>query len=124
MKPTIDISRRPIVVVTFHRTLTADDVVEHFREVTHTVRDLGRVGMVVDLSQAPFFSAAMRRLGSSEMRRAYAAVGSQIVGAAHVVDSATIRGMLTAVYWLAPPPFPSTVVADTESAFEWVRARL
>lgn len=38
--------------------------------------------------------------------------------------SALARGLLTAVFWVAPPPYPNDVVATTAEGFEWLALRL
>jgi hypothetical protein len=43
------------------------------------------------------------------------------LGSAIVIDSALIRGGLTALFWLAPPPYPQQVVATKLEAIEVVR---
>lgn len=66
------------------------------------------MAVVIDLTDAPMFSATMRKVGSTEMDALYRSVGHKITGVAHVVGSAAMRGALTAIHWVAPPPFESS----------------
>jgi hypothetical protein len=39
-----------------------------------------------------------------------------------VTPSAVVRGMLTAVFWVAPPPYESKVAASEAEGFTWLAA--
>jgi AraC-like DNA-binding protein len=124
MKPALDRSAAPLVVVTFYPTLTIEEARAHFQELGDAAEELGRIGVVVDLSNAPSVSPSLWRLGSQAMREVLGRCGERLVGVAHVVRSAPARAMLAAVQWLAPPPFPTLVTASSEDARSWVFARL
>jgi len=124
MKPTLDRSGAPLLVATFHPTITAAEVQAHFRELTDAVEELGRIGVVVDLTDPPGFTLPLGRVAGSEMRAAFPRIGDRVVGVAHVTPSAAARAMLAAVQWLAPPPFPTLVTSSEEEARSWVSERL
>lgn len=124
MKPVIDRTEAPLLRATFHADLTEEEASAHFREIGEIGAELSRVAVVVDLSRARFFSAKMRRHGAEEMRRLYERIGRKVVGVAHVIPSLPVRGALTVIHWLAPPPFPSIVTETHGPAIAWARARL
>lgn len=37
-----------------------------------------------------------------------------------VTPSAVVRGILTAVFWIAPPPYPYRVLATPQEGFQWL----
>jgi len=124
MKPTLDRSAAPMLVATFYPTITAAEVRAHFREIHEALEQLGRAGVVVDLSNPPGFLHSLVLLAGEEMRAAFQRGGDRLVGVAHVTPSAPARAMLAAVQWLAPPPFPTLVTSSYDEASSWVFARL
>jgi AraC-like DNA-binding protein len=124
MKPTLDRTAAPLLVVTFHPTLTVEEARAHFREIGDAVEAVGRAGVVVDLSEAPLFSRALHVVGAAEMRAVIERSGHRLVGVSHVVRSAPARAMLAAVQWLAPPPFPTLITASRDEATSWAFDRL
>ena len=40
-----------------------------------------------------------------------------------VVPSPTVRGVLTAIFWIEPPPVPHKIFGTTGEATTWARAR-
>lgn len=40
-----------------------------------------------------------------------------------VTPSAIVRGLLTAVFWVAPPPYENRVVATPDEGFRWLATR-
>lgn len=44
-------------------------------------------------------------------------------GYAFVTESTVARGILVAVFWLAPPPYPHTVESTALAGFKWLAAR-
>jgi len=124
MKPTLDRSAAPMLVATFYPTITTSEVKDHFRELREAVEELGRVGVMVDLSDPPGFTLQLGKAAGDEMRAAFPLIDNRIVGVAHVTLSARARATLAAVQWLAPPPFPSLVTSSREEARAWVLERL
>lgn len=46
------------------------------------------------------------------------------LGMAMVVPNSVIRGAFTAYFWIAPPSYPTKMVATAHDAFDWVTERL
>ncbi len=124
MKPLVDVSASPLIQVTFFEAITIEEGVAHFDEMAEVATREGPIAVVVDLTQASFFSANVRERAGREMQRLFARVGHSILGVAHVVPSLPVRGALTVIQWLAPPPFPSFIAISPTPALRWARARL
>lgn len=124
MKPTLDWSEAPLLLVKFYVTISAAEVRAHFGELERACDELGRIGVVVDLTEAPLYSPLLVRLAADEMKARYERVGSRFVGVAHVVPTALARALLASVHWLAPPPFPSLVTSSHAEARDWVMSHL
>jgi AraC-like DNA-binding protein len=124
MKPTLDWSEAPLLFATFYPTITTTEVGDHFRELERASFALGRLALVVDLTEAPLYSPSLARLAGEEMKTCHERVGDRIVAVAHLVPSALARALLASVQWLAPPPFPSLVTASRDEARSWVMGHL
>ena len=89
-----------------------------------TIAQGTRTGLLFDTSDAPSVDARTRRKmadwidGHREQSAEYCA------GYAFVIRSGIVRGILTAILWLAPMPAPHVVVATREEGFEWLRKQL
>lgn len=124
MKPTLDRTHSPVLVAKFFPTLTSEEVTRHFTEIGDAADELGSIGVIVDLSEAPFASASLRKVAAHEMRTLFRRCGDRVVGVGHVVRTRTARMLLGVVQSLAPPPFPSVIVATADEARVWVEGRL
>ena len=124
MKPTLDERRAPVVVARFFPAITRDEVRQHFRELEQCAQRHGRIGVVVDLSEAPTAPIALGRAAADDMRELFRRSGERVAAVAHVAPSPVTRTLLLFVQTLAPPPFPSTVSPSMERALEWVEMRL
>jgi len=124
MKPTLDWSEAPLLVATFYPTISTTEVSEHFRELERAAAELGRLALIVDLTEAPLYSPSLVRLAGDEMKTCHERVGDRIVAVGHLVPSALARALLASVQWLAPPPFPSLVTASRDEARGWVMGHL
>ncbi len=124
MKPTLDRSEAPLLFATFYPTISAAEVSDHFREIERACVELGRLGVVVDLTDAPLYSPTLVRLAGDEMKNCQERVGDRIVAVAHVIPNVLARALLASVQWLAPPLFPSLVTASRDEARDWVTGHL
>ena len=118
MKPPIDISYWPVVVVDWPPVMTAEDVDAHFVEIRALASRTEALGIVVDMTLSGTPAAPLRRHAARQLEQSYAVAGRRIVGVAHVITSPLVRGMLSAVYWLSPPPFRTVVVGSRTEAIE------
>ncbi len=124
MLPSLDRSEAPLLVATFFPSITAEEVRAHFHEIEAASEGFDRVGVVVDLSDAPLYSRALVQIAATEMNAMYRRAGDRIVAVAHVITSAPARALLSSVQWLAPPPFPTLVTSSHEDGKSWTFAQL
>lgn len=83
-----------------------------------------RVVTIVDLSEAERAPAIQRKMQSDWIAEHAALLARVSLGTAFVVPSALIRGALTAIFWVHPPPHPHTVLGAFDEALDWALARL
>lgn len=125
MKPVIDDAHAPIYLVSWGPDLQAQELDAHFEEVIVLAQSApGAIGLVMDMSRSGRSPTLLRARGSDGLKRAYAAVGHKISGVAHVIPEPLARSMMSIVYWLMPPPFPTEMVATVELGMQWVRGKL
>jgi len=122
--PTIDESGWPLVHVRWAGHVSGDDIDAHFDEMLAVVARGQRFGLVMSIAELDNPTAALRRRAADRLKASAAAAAGVIVCNGHVVASTTVRGILTAIYWLSPPPFPTKVFTDPKEAEGWVRSQL
>ena len=67
---------------------------------------------------------ARRRKALGEILRTRRAKLAKInAGFVMVTSSPVTRGILTAVFWFAPPPYPSQIAATARDGFTWLAGR-
>ncbi len=125
--PWIDYSEAPLYRQIFPAEGTWDDVVAFRTAVNDVVCsatdpfawviDLGRgLGATADARARRYFADEDERL--APLNRALCA------GVAFYVPKATTRGLITAVYWMAPPVFPYSFFSKLEEARAWAKGQL
>lgn len=78
-----------------------------------------------DMRHATTLTAKQRRRYSQHVEDMHAAGDTYWnVGVAYVAESPLVRGAITAVFWIAPPPFPYKVVSTPEEGRRWVEQQL
>jgi len=80
--------------------------------------------VVNDARQAPPPSAHQRQMVSAQMARLDAYTREYCAGFAFVFDSALMRGIMTAIFWVNKPGYPTNVFGDVGSATEWCSTQL
>lgn len=113
----------PIIVMEFPAKLVPDaslhDALAYFegllkeakesRERTYTITDLSEMHQL-----AP---AAQRKYVGDWMKRTVLLQKAVSLGGANVTPSTILRGLITAIYWLVPPPMPAVFVASRREAY-------
>ena len=114
----------PVVIVRYPREITPDEWREHLACLVSLAEKGRPFATLADLAPAPNVHATMRRELVMAMERHDALFRSMIIAAAQVVRSPLVRGAMTAVNWIRPPPFPARSFGDEESAYVWLRERV
>jgi len=116
----------PICTMVFQGKPTDENFDSYLEEFG---RHLGRPGKrvyLMDLSRASATSSKQRRKQAQFFKDYETLLGDRCLGNAIVTDSAIIRGIITAVNWIYPPPHPHKICKTHEEGlgicFEWLRA--
>ena len=97
-------------------------LLDRFWEVAKNTGD--RYALVLDLSIAPPMPPRQRQLLTDQMRAAEGELAIDCVGTALVFRSPLMRGLLTAIFWLFKPPYPTRAFASADPARAWLQALL
>ncbi len=84
----------------------------------------GPLVWVVDCQAIVHAPATQRQIVADHERITQPYAIKYNVGTALIISSTWVRGLLTAVHWVAPPKYPVEVFGGRESADPWARARL
>lgn len=124
--PTIDESAFPLVVVTFQREAMTDAQIEGFiARLTSILRRRQKHMVILDgLAVESGLDARQRKrftdfVQDSEMRDLSRFKMADVL----LLKSPILRGMLTAVFWLAPPVSPTKPFADIDEALPFIKQR-
>jgi hypothetical protein len=79
---------------------------------------------VVDVGGLLRVTAKQRRMFAEFEDRTKEQDAKLCAGAAIYAPTAFTRGLVTAVFWLSPPAYPTKIVASFEEAEAWARAKL
>jgi hypothetical protein len=121
----VDDSRFPLVVATYDGAVTDAEFDEYLKEITEkTFARPTRSVVIVDATRAVRPNPLQRKRQAEWLKTQEAALKKTNLGTAFVISNALIRGGLTAIFWIAPMPTPTTVVATYAQAEEWAFARL
>lgn len=82
------------------------------------------IGVVVILHSALSGSATQRRKLAALEKRLEEHDREHVKACAIVAPNALTRGLVTAVFWIAPPVYPYRLFEQAEPALAWVRAEL
>ncbi len=82
------------------------------------------VAWVVELSNLTKTTATQRRMFAEHLKRFESHDVRWNAGSALIVPSGWLRGLVTAVFWLAPPKFPHQAFAKRSDALQWAQLQL
>jgi hypothetical protein len=80
--------------------------------------------MVLDARRAAPISATQRKILADHMGQTRVFSSEFCAGVAMVYESMVMRSMMTAIFWMTSPPYPTRVCATIEEAKQWCRERL
>lgn len=118
--PRLDLSRLPLVRVTFDG-LASD---AEFDKYLSGITDLLMVGRqktvtVLDARASARAPATQRKRQAAWIKEHESLLRRYSLGTAFVITSPLVRGVLTAILWLQQLPTPHTVVATIAEAERW-----
>ena len=120
----MDESRWPLAQVTFRGAPDDGAFEAYFAWNSRILERCERYACVVDAREVKQISAMQRRRQAEWMKRNHDALKEFSVGVAFVIDSPLVRGILTAILWLAPLPQPHFIASTGGEAERWALDRL
>jgi hypothetical protein len=116
----------PIVVTTLGNGATDADYDVYFAEFRAKVLNRRqKFTSLVDVSGVTEAPSAAQRKKIADWQKAEEEVGSRYnVGIAMIFTSRVVRGALTALHWLFPPPTVTVTFGTRLEAYEWCIERL
>ena len=120
-----DLTHFPLVIVQAPEAIDEDGVRDMFARFDELYRGHKRFATIID-------STPTRGLPSPKLRKILAELSQAsadrardwCVGTALVVTSPLVRGLFTAVAWVAPSPTPTVNVATLPEAVDWCLEKL
>lgn len=120
-EPTVDDRFFPLVVNVIPEHLLAEHLPAFHEKTEAILRRREPYVTITDLTRARHVpSPVARREIAAWTQRFEAEIRRYALGSAIVIDSPLIRGGLTALFWLSPPPYPQQVVATRAEAMDVV----
>lgn len=126
MRPTISAEQWPVVLIHWPGPVEIKDIDEHFDELGQLLeRRVGQFVVVVEVStQAASPNALIRARAGERLREMTTRFEKRLHGVAYVLPSSFLRGVITAVHWLARVEFATTAVSTRAEAMTWAQARM
>ncbi|APR87735.1 hypothetical protein A7982_13084 [Minicystis rosea] len=121
-----DESQRPIIVVTFPHTITAETCRGLYDRLVALSRRGTKIGYLCDLRKFnPLTSnAALRKLAADTFLEKRHLLARVTVCEARVIEGAISRGFITAYDWMTGTKWPCANFGTMHEAERWVRAQL
>lgn len=121
----ISLTRSPIVVVTFTPGQLGEDIPVLLTQLELLLRKDAPYSSVFDVSRVVGVpDAKTRQLTATWIKERQARLKRLNKGDAIYVPSSLLRGALTAIDWLAPPPSPRHYPASVAEGVAWCRQQL
>jgi hypothetical protein len=112
----------PILIVEFPEKRFADEdnrgLLDHLEALMNdALRTSEKLFFITDLTLMREFAPALQRQTTGQwIKRTTDLARKTSVGGAQVTPSAVLRGIITAVFWIHPPPTPAVCVATRSDA--------
>lgn len=124
MPISVDSSKLPLLRIRYDGSFSDDELRDYLGVLDGVLKVAGKKVAIIDLRTAAAASANQRRLQAEWIKRNVDRLKTSFRGAAIITDSALMRGIVTAIFWIHPLPFPTEVVPDLASAQDWVKPHL
>lgn len=124
MKIVVDTRHWPLVYIAYPRAFTDADWTELI-ETACAFLDRGQPYGWINDARTPYIPNARQRTELANHQKERATDYRRWVRAAAVVSQSTlVRGVITAMNWVVPTPFPHQTFATIAEAERWARLRL
>ncbi len=116
----LDTSQWPVTVVTPEGLVSTEELNTFFAAYADMLKRKRDVyALIVDLRRASDMPAAQRKVLTDFMKKQEAVAGMRCAGTALVFESALMRAVLTAIFWVKNPPQEVRVFGNVHEAMEW-----
>lgn len=78
--------------------------------------------LVIDLSHAAIPDAVQRSKLAAHIRDNDKEIRRWVRGIGLILTSSLVRGVVTAIFWVSPPPIPSKIFSTQSEAAEWAQS--
>lgn len=120
----LDFGTLPILEITYVGVID-DSTFQRYLDDLVTVLSMRQpYVLLADATRAGAPNAKQRRMQADMIRDHEAGFARYCLGAAFVIESALIRGALTAILWAQKLPYDHTVVGTRDDALTWLKAKL
>jgi hypothetical protein len=99
--------------------LTDDDVASVLAGLEAQLAGDTRYVLFFDFTHAGMPNAMQRQTIAAQMRRNTEKIRRRVRGIGLVLSSPVARGMVTAIFWITPPPVTYRIVATRPEAIAW-----
>lgn len=121
----LDKSHWPVLVVTPKGLVSSEELNRFFDQYSAILRERPEVYvLIVDLRRAGDMPAAQRKVLTDYMKKQEAVVGMLCAGTVLVFESALMRALLTAIFWVKNPPQEVRVCSTVQEGLEWAQPAL
>lgn len=121
---TVEEPHERLVRVTFSGTVDDKEFESYLSTYGRVLQRGGKRVVVLDATHAGAPTASQRKRQAEWQKENAALLGVRVLGFAFAIDSAVIRGALTAILWLSPLPAPHYVASSAREALLWAEGTL
>jgi hypothetical protein len=118
----VDTSRFPLVWVEVPKEITDSEIGEVLSDLRRLLDGSLPYALVFDLSGSGAINASQRKALGDHMDENREAITKRVKGLGIVANSVVARGIVTAVFWVSPPPVAHKVFASCAEAVAWAKA--
>jgi hypothetical protein len=118
-----DEAQWPLVRVTWEGVITSGVLDAYFAHLDQALARQERIGVVTDVRPSEAPGPAERKRIAAELLERDGALRAFVVMAV-VLPNQFHRGVLTAINWLAPPPYPQRAFVELDDGVAWVTRML
>jgi hypothetical protein len=116
--------KSPLFICRFPSEWTDQEYENGMADLLDILAKQERVGLISDTTQGAKPTAKQRRFTAESFAKNDTVFRTRVAGWAVVVDSPVARGIVRAINWIHPPPFPLIMVGTMREAEEWARTQL
>jgi hypothetical protein len=119
----LDETRTPILVLNLDESESVDQILATLADI---FRRGGRYVLLADATRRikASFNALGRKAVTDFLQREREALKRSLVGIVTIHDSTFVRGIITAVRWVAPMPVPDAIFARMDDGMAWAKKQL